>query len=126
MSDVILRGLFGQDECNARGKSYRVNAWGCVRVPEEDVAPLILTGGFHRAVENDPTAPNSSLEDVPGCMSMRLALPDMRSHAGPCWELVRAGSISNSAANFALARGRCSCGACPSHAKSSALSSAVE
>jgi hypothetical protein len=64
MSDVILRGLFGQDECNARGKSYRVNAWGCVRVPEEDVAPLILTGGFHRAVENDPTAPNSSLEDV--------------------------------------------------------------
>jgi hypothetical protein len=61
---VRLRGLFGQDEVNARGKSYRVNAWGCVRVPEEDVAPLLKTGGFHRASENDPSALNSTLEDV--------------------------------------------------------------
>jgi hypothetical protein len=67
MSDddlVRLRGLFGQEEVNARGKSYRVNAWGCVRVPKEDVAPLLKTGGFHRAIENDPTAPNSTLSDV--------------------------------------------------------------
>jgi hypothetical protein len=64
MSYVILRNYSGADECNARGVSYKVNRWGCVRVPEEDAGPLLKTGGFHRASENDPSALNSTLEDV--------------------------------------------------------------
>ena len=49
---------------NARGVSYKVNRWGCVTVPAADVEPLMKVGGFSRAIENDPTAPNSDLSDV--------------------------------------------------------------
>jgi hypothetical protein len=66
MSDdmIRLRGVHGQDEVNARCISYKVNRWGVVTVPAEDAAPLLKVGGFARAVENDPTAPNSTLSDV--------------------------------------------------------------
>jgi hypothetical protein len=61
---VILRNYSGCDEVNDGGVSYRVNKWGCVRVPEAAVAPLLRTGGFHRASPNDPSAIHSTLEDV--------------------------------------------------------------
>jgi hypothetical protein len=61
---VRLRGAFGQDEVNARGKSFRVNQWGCVSVPAEDIGPLLKTGGFHVASEDDESADHSTLEDV--------------------------------------------------------------
>jgi hypothetical protein len=65
MSDLVrLRGLRGQDEVNARCVSYKVNRWGCVSVPAEDVAPLLKTGGFHVASEDDDSADHSSLSDV--------------------------------------------------------------
>lgn len=64
MSYAILRNYSGADEVNCRGVSYRVNKFGCVRVPEEDIAPLLKTGGFHRASPNDPSAINSTLADV--------------------------------------------------------------
>jgi hypothetical protein len=65
MTDMVrLKAGFGSDEVNCRGKSYRVNQWGVVTVPAEDVEPLLKVGGFSRAVENNPTAPNSDLSDV--------------------------------------------------------------
>ncbi len=60
---VRLRNTAGADEVNARGVSYRVNKWGCVTVPAEDVAPLLRVGGFHRASPNDPSAIHSSIEE---------------------------------------------------------------
>jgi hypothetical protein len=60
---VRLRGLHGQDECNCRGVSYKPR-WGVVRVPAEDVGPLIHVGGFHLAHEADASAEHSTLEDV--------------------------------------------------------------
>jgi hypothetical protein len=65
MSEIIrLRGLRGQTEVNAHGVAYVVNKWGCVSVPAEDVAPLLKTGGFHIASEDDDSADHSSLGDV--------------------------------------------------------------
>jgi hypothetical protein len=66
MSDelVILRSTGGADEVNARGKSFRVNRFGCVRVPEEDTAPLLLLRGFHRAKPTDPSSIYAELSDV--------------------------------------------------------------
>jgi hypothetical protein len=61
---VRLRGLRNQEEVNARCVSYKVNRWGCVSVPAEDVAPLLKTGGFHVASEDDASADHSSLSDV--------------------------------------------------------------
>jgi hypothetical protein len=61
---VRLKAGFGTDEVNCRSVSYKVNRWGCVCVPVVDVPPLLKVGGFSRAIENDPTAPNSSLSDV--------------------------------------------------------------
>jgi len=61
---VILRNYTGCDEVNDSGVSCRVNKWNCVRVPESAVAPLLKTGGFHRASPNDPGAINSTLGDV--------------------------------------------------------------
>jgi hypothetical protein len=61
---VILRNYSGCDEVNDGGISYRVDKWGCVRVPEAAVAPLLRTGGFHRARPDDPSAIHSSLSDV--------------------------------------------------------------
>jgi hypothetical protein len=65
MSDLIrLRGRFGQSEVNARGAQYFVNAWGCISVPAEDIGPLMKTGGFHIASEDDEGAEHSTLENV--------------------------------------------------------------
>jgi hypothetical protein len=65
MSDLVrLRGLRGQDEVNARCVSYKVNQWGCVSVPAEDIGPLLKTGGFHVASVDDESADHSTLEDV--------------------------------------------------------------
>jgi hypothetical protein len=65
MNDLVrLRGLFGQSEINARGVVYLVNAWGCIRVPAEDIGPLMKTGGFHIANEDDEGAEHSTLENV--------------------------------------------------------------
>jgi hypothetical protein len=61
---VILRNYTGCDEVNDGGVSYRVNKWGCVRVPEAAVAPLLRTGGFHRACPDDPSAQHSTIDDV--------------------------------------------------------------
>jgi hypothetical protein len=61
---VILRNYSGCEEVNDGGVSYRVNKWNCVRVPESAVAPLLKTGGFHRATPDDPGAINSTIEDV--------------------------------------------------------------
>jgi hypothetical protein len=60
---IRLRGLHGQDEVNARGVSYKPR-WGVVRVPAEDVPPLLKVGGFHLAHEADASAEHSTLEDV--------------------------------------------------------------
>jgi hypothetical protein len=60
---IRLRGQHGQDECNCRGASYRVH-WGVVRVPAEDVPPLLKVGGFHVADEADESAEHSTLADV--------------------------------------------------------------
>jgi hypothetical protein len=66
MSDdlVRLRGYFGQSEANTRGTLRPVSKWGTVCVPEEDVASLLRVGGFHIADEIDPSASNSTVEDV--------------------------------------------------------------
>jgi hypothetical protein len=65
MSDLIrLRGYFGQSEVNTRGTLRPVSRWNTVCVPEEDVASLLRVGGFHIADENDPSASNSTVEDV--------------------------------------------------------------
>jgi hypothetical protein len=65
MSDMVrLRGLRGQDECNCRGVSYKVNRWGCVEVPIEDVGPLLKVGGFSIADEATEGVATASLEDV--------------------------------------------------------------
>jgi hypothetical protein len=65
MSDLIkLRGRFGQSEVNARGVVYIVNRWGCITVPAEDVPPLLRTGGFHLAQEDDEGAAHATLSDV--------------------------------------------------------------
>jgi hypothetical protein len=65
MSDLVrLRGLRGQDEVNARCVSYKVNQWGCVSVPAEDIGPLLKTGGFHVASVDDESADHSTLLDV--------------------------------------------------------------
>jgi hypothetical protein len=64
MSGVILRSTAGADEVNDSGKSYRVNRFGCVRVPESAVAPLLKTGGFHRAKPTDPGSIYAELSDV--------------------------------------------------------------
>jgi hypothetical protein len=65
MSDLVrLRGLRGQDEVNARCVSYKVNKWGCVSVPAEDIGPLLKTGGFAVATEDDDSADHSTLPDV--------------------------------------------------------------
>ena len=65
MSELVrLRGTAGADEVNARGVSYRVSKWGTVCVPAEDIVPLMKTGGFHRASPTDPSALNSTIEDV--------------------------------------------------------------
>jgi hypothetical protein len=89
---VRLRNYTGADEVNCRGKSYRVNRWGVVAVPAEDVAPLMKVGGFHRASPNDPSAIHSTLEDVaeaawslePGkardTLMMILASPNSMNH----------------------------------------------
>lgn len=77
MNDMVrLRGYQGADEVNARGVSYKVNRWGVASVPAEDVPPLLKTGGFSRAVENDPTAPNSTIED---CYEAARHLPKGRA-----------------------------------------------
>ena len=62
MSDlVILRDTSRADEVNNSGVSYKVNKFGCVRVPKLAVAPLLKSGGFHRAKPTDParSMPNS-------------------------------------------------------------------
>jgi hypothetical protein len=65
MSEMIrLRGHFGQTEVNASGTLYAVNRWNCVSVPAEDIGPLLKTGGFHIASEDDDSAHHSSLSDV--------------------------------------------------------------
>ena len=65
MSDIIrLRGRFGQTEVNARNVVYLLNSWGCVSVPAEDIGPLMKTGGFHIAGEDDEGAEHSTLADV--------------------------------------------------------------
>jgi hypothetical protein len=65
MSDLVrLRGLRGQDEVNARGVSFKVSRWGTVCVPAEDVQPLLRTGGFHVASEDDDSADHSTLADA--------------------------------------------------------------
>jgi hypothetical protein len=61
---IRLRNYSGCDEINDAGVAYKVNKWGCVRVPASAVPPLMLTGGFHRASPNDVSAINSTLEDV--------------------------------------------------------------
>jgi hypothetical protein len=61
---VRLRNTAGADECNARGKSYKVSKWGTFLVPEADLEPLLRIGGFHRAKSTDPSAINSTIEDV--------------------------------------------------------------
>jgi hypothetical protein len=61
---VILRNYSGCDEINDAGVAYKVNKWGCVRVPASAVAPLMKTAGFHIASPDDPSAINSTLEDV--------------------------------------------------------------
>jgi hypothetical protein len=61
---IRLRNYSGCDEVNDGGKSYRVNRWGCVRVPEAAVAPLLRTGGFHVASPDDPSAQHSTIDDV--------------------------------------------------------------
>jgi hypothetical protein len=61
---VIMRNYSGCDEINHGGKSYRVNRWGCVRVPASAVPPLMKTAGFHIASPDDPSAIHSTLEDV--------------------------------------------------------------
>ena len=63
MSVVILRTHSGADEVNARGVSYKVR-WGVVAVPAEDVGPLLQTGGFYRASEDDESGEHSTLDDV--------------------------------------------------------------
>jgi hypothetical protein len=65
MSEMIrLRGYFGQTEVNTQGTLRPVSKWGTVCVPDEDVASLLHSGGFHVADENDPSASNSTVEDV--------------------------------------------------------------
>ena len=65
MSDIVrLRGRFGQSEVNARGTVYVVNKWCCVSVPAEDIGPLLNTGGFHVASEDDEGAEHSTLADA--------------------------------------------------------------
>ena len=44
MSGVILRSTAGADEVNDSGKSYRVNRFGCVRVPEFRRRPAAKNG----------------------------------------------------------------------------------
>jgi hypothetical protein len=61
---IRLRGRFGQSEVNARGVVYIVNRWGCIKVPSEDVPPLLKVGGFHIASESDEGADHSTLSDV--------------------------------------------------------------
>jgi hypothetical protein len=69
---VRLRGHFGQDECNARGVSYKVNNWGCVSVPAEDIGPLLKTGGFHVASADDDSADHLTLRE---CYEVAWHLP---------------------------------------------------
>jgi hypothetical protein len=65
MSDlVILRDTCRADEVNDSGVSYKVNKFGCVRVPESAAAPLEKTGGFHRAKPTDPGSIYAELSDV--------------------------------------------------------------
>ena len=67
MSDdtvVTLRNYSGCDEINDGGVAYKVNKWGCVRVPASAVPPLMKTAGFHIASPDDPSAIHSTLADV--------------------------------------------------------------
>jgi hypothetical protein len=61
---IRLRGRFGQSEVNCGGALYAVSRWGTVCVPEADVVPLLRTGGFHLAREDDKGADHSLLSDV--------------------------------------------------------------
>jgi hypothetical protein len=81
MSDddlVRLRNTTGADECNARGKSYKVSKWGTFLVPAADLEPLLKVGGFHRASPNDPSAINSTIED---CYEAAWHLPPSKARA---------------------------------------------
>jgi hypothetical protein len=62
--NIRLRATRGQDEVNARGASYKVNKWGCVSVPAEDVPPLLKVGGFAIASEDTEGVDTSTLADV--------------------------------------------------------------
>src|SRR5271155_3766431 len=66
MSDdmIRLRGRFGQDEVNHAGQSFRVSPYGTVCVPADAVPPLLKTGGFHIADEDDKGAVYATLEQM--------------------------------------------------------------
>jgi hypothetical protein len=59
-----LRNYSGTTEVNHNGASYTVSPYGTVVVPESAVLSLTKTGGFHIASPDDPSAINSTIEDV--------------------------------------------------------------